>query len=86
MYFVLQNIDGSLNQVLTTDGNGIVIWMDSPTSFVGDSPTDNDQRRSGVNTISNDSKREIDFLNNEVILLKSEIEALKLLIGKLTKD
>ncbi len=84
--YILPNIDGSLDQVLTTDGNGIVSWMDAPTSFVGNSPTDNDQRWSSVNTISNDSKREIDILKNEVILLKSEIEALKLLIEKLTKD
>ncbi|MFT6338203.1 MAG: hypothetical protein ACJATI_004975 [Halioglobus sp.] len=84
--YVLSNIDGSVSQVLTTDGNGIVSWMDAPTSFVGDSPTDNDQRWSGVDTISSDSKREIDSLKNEVVLLKSEIEALKLLIEKLTKD
>jgi hypothetical protein len=84
--YVLPSIDGSSSQVLTTDGNGIVSWMDAPTSFVGDSPTDNDQRWSGVDTISSDSKREIDSLKNEVVLLKSEIEALKLLIEKLTKD
>jgi hypothetical protein len=84
--YVLPTIDGSLDQVLRTDGNGNVSWMDAPTSFVEYTPTDNDQRWSGVNNISNDSKREIDILKNEVILLKSEIEALKLLIEKLTKD
>ena len=84
--YVLPNTDGSLNQVLTTDGSGIVSWMDAPTSFAGDSPTDNDQRLFGVKTIGNGSKREIDLLKSEVLLLKSEIEALKLLIGKLTKD
>ncbi|MFT6335833.1 MAG: hypothetical protein ACI86M_002677 [Saprospiraceae bacterium] len=84
--YILPSIDGTVNQVLTTDGNGVVSWMDATTSFVGDSPTNHDQNRSSVKPIySNDSKNEIDILKNEVKLLKSEIEALKLLIDKLTK-
>jgi hypothetical protein len=84
--YEMPSVDGTLNQILTTDGNGIVTWMDATTTFIGDLPADNDQRWSSLDTISDGSQREIDILENEVKLLRSEIEALKLLIEKLTKD
>ncbi len=83
--YQLPMVDGTVNQVLTTDGAGNVTWMDN-AAFTSDSPTDNDQSRFGVNTTTNnDAKIEIDILKSEVTLLKSEIAALKKLIEKLTE-
>jgi len=84
--FTLPMVDGTANQVLTTDGAGTVTWMDAPTSFTGGSSSDDNLKSSdNQNTDYGLQTVEINNLKNEVILLKSEIEALKKLINKLTK-
>lgn len=79
--YTFPTVDGSANQVLTTDGAGNVDWMDVPSSFANGSNTNN---RSGNPSeylkLSNQQSMDISLLKNEISLLKSEIEALKKLI------
>ena len=85
--FTLPMVDGTVNQVLTTDGAGTVSWMDAPTAFTGDSSSDDNLRKSdNQNTDYGLQAVEINNLKNDIILLKSEIEALKKLINKLTEE
>ncbi|MDF1695861.1 MAG: hypothetical protein P1U56_08525 [Saprospiraceae bacterium] len=85
--FTLPNVDGSANQVLTTDGAGTVTWMDAPTSLIGTTTPGQNLRMPNASTNQFTSqKKEIDRLTNEVTYLKSEIEELKRLIQKLTAD
>jgi len=85
--YTLPTVDGSADQVLTTDGAGNVSWMDAPTSFTGNTdPNDILKKPSSDEVETNAQKLEVERLNGEVKFLKSEIEALKKLIDKLTKE
>ena len=68
--FTFPMVDGTANQVLTTDGMGNVSWMDN-AAFKGGTTT-SESFKTSPNT------------NQEI--LKSEIEAVKKLINKLTKE
>lgn len=84
--YTLPSEDGDANQVLTTDGSGIVSWMDAPSAFAGNTTTSNNFNKStSIPTDISTNKTELDNLKGEVIFLKSEIEALKKMIDKLTE-
>ena len=83
--FTFPNVDGTANQVLTTDGSGMVSWMDAPGSLQSGSTSTSFLRANGTkeNVLQ---RKELDALKNEVSVLKSEIEALKKLILELSDE
>ena len=84
--FTFPNVDGTANQVLTTDGAGTVSWMDNAAFTGGTTTSQSFTKGENQNQKTKGQKKDIDNLKNEVILLKSEIEALRKLILKLTDD
>jgi hypothetical protein len=84
--YTLPVLDGTANQVLTTDGAGTVFWANN-AAFTGGS-TSNDKFRTEGNQNQKKSlrKEEIANLKNEFSLIRSEIEAMKKLIEEITKE
>jgi hypothetical protein len=83
--FTFPLLDGIPNQVLTTDGAGTVVWADNAAFTGGNTSSENFKVAGNENQDENLDKIEIENLKEEVVYLKSEIEALKELIDRLTK-